>query len=137
MVGFEVEFDAVVAVDVTHATDQPDSPGDKASDIELGAGPVVARGSANHPALVSAVRTVGEDAGIDLQLAAAGSRTGTDADAFYTARGGTPALNLGLPNRYMHTPVEVVDLADLDAAVELLAAVATRAGEFAPFGVDI
>ena len=137
MVGFEVKFDAVIAVDVTHATDQPDSPGDKGSDIELGAGPVVARGSANHPALVSAVRTVGEDAGVDLQLAAAGSRTGTDADAFYTASGGTPALNLGLPNRYMHTPVEVVDLADLDAAAELLATVAARAEKFAPFGVDI
>ncbi len=137
MVGFETEFDAVIAVDVTHATDQPDSPGDKTSDIALGSGPVVARGSANHPALVSAVRTVGEDADVDLQLAATGSRTGTDADAFYTASGGTPALNLGIPNRYMHTPVEVVDLVDLDAAAELLAAVATCAEEFTPFGVDI
>ncbi|WP_299236104.1 M20/M25/M40 family metallo-hydrolase [Natronomonas sp.] len=137
MVGFELDPDAVVAVDVTHATDQPDSPGDKASDVELGAGPVVGRGSANHPAVVEAVRTVGADSDVDLQLSAAGNRTGTDADAFYTASGGTPALNLGIPNRYMHTPVEVVDLEDLESAVELLAAVVSRAGEFAPFGVDI
>ena len=137
MVGFELDPDAVVVVDVTHATDQPDSPGEKGSDVELGAGPVVARGSANHPALVEAVRTVGEGSGIDLQLSATGTRVGTDADAFYTARGGTPALSVGIPNRYMHTPVEVVDLDDLEAAAELLAETARRVGEFAPFGVDL
>ena len=102
-----------------------------------GAGPVVARGSTNQPALVSAIRTVGEGTNVDLQLATAGSRTSTDADTSYTASGGTPALNLGLPNRYMHIPVEVVDLTDLYAAAELLAAIATRAEEFAPFGVGI
>ena len=137
MVGFELDPDVVVAVDVTHATDQPDSPGDKGSDLELGAGPVVPRGSANHPAVVDAVRSVADEAEIDVQLAAAGIRTGTDADAFYTSRGGTPALNLGLPNRYMHTPVEVVDLRDLEAAADLLAETACRVGEFAPFGVEL
>ena len=133
MVGFNLELDAVVAVDVTHATDGPESPGDKGSDIALGGGPVVARGSANHPELVEAVRTVGKESEIDVQLAAAGTRTGTDADAFYTAAGGTPALNLGIPNRYMHTPVEVVDLADLDASADLLAALLADIGTFAPF----
>ncbi len=133
MVGFDLDPDAVVAVDVTHATDGPSSPGDKGSDIELGGGPVVARGSANHPKLVEALRTVGSEEGIDVQLAAAGTHTGTDADTFYTAGGGTPALNLGIPNRYMHTPVEVVDLDDLEASVELLAAFLADAGEFTPF----
>ena len=137
MIGFDLEPDAVVAVDVTHATDQPESPGDKGSGVDLGDGPVVARGSANHPAIVEAVRSVGVDAEVDLQLSAAGSRTGTDADAFYTSAGGIPALNLGLPNRYMHTPVEVVDLNDLEAAAELLAAFAARFEEFAPFRADI
>jgi putative aminopeptidase FrvX len=103
----------------------------------LGAGPVVARGSANHPKLVEATRTVAEDEGIDVQLQASGSFSGTDADAFYTTRGGIPSLNVGLPNRYMHTPVEVVDLADLEAAAELLAAVAVRVGAFAPFTADV
>ncbi len=133
MVGSDLDPDAVVAVDVTHATDGPESPGDKGSDIDLGGGPVVARGSANHPKLVEALRTVGSEEGIDVQLAAAGTRTGTDADAFYTAGGGTPALNLGIPNRYMHTPVEVVDLADLEASADLLAAFLVDAGEFTPF----
>ena len=75
--------------------------------------------------------------GVDIQLQASGSRTGTDADAFYTARGGIPSLNVGLPNRYMHTPVEVVDTADLDALASLLGAVAAAADDYAPFGVDL
>jgi endoglucanase len=137
MVGFDLDPDAIIAVDVTHATDQPDSPSDKVSDVDLGAGPVIARGSSNHPVLVDAVRTVADEEETDVQLVAAGSRTGTDADAFYTARGGIPALNLGIPNRYMHTPTEVVDLADLEAAAELCAAVAARAEAFAPFAVGV
>jgi endoglucanase len=137
MVGFELHPDAVVAVDVTHATDHPDSPSVRGSDVELGGGPVVARGSANHPALVDAVRTVATDSEIDLQLAAAGSRTGTDADAFYTTRGGIPSLNLGIPNRYMHTPVEVIDRTDLDSTAAVLAETVRRLEEFSPFGIDL
>jgi endoglucanase len=124
MVGFDLAPDAVVATDVTHATDVPGTPSGHETGIELGGGPVVARGSANHPGVVEAVRRAATAADIDIQLQAAGSRTGTDADAFYTSRGGIPSLNLGVPNRYMHTPVEIVDLDDLEAAADLL-------GEFA------
>ncbi|WP_123539178.1 M20/M25/M40 family metallo-hydrolase [Halosimplex salinum] len=137
MVGFDLDPDAVVACDVTHATDSPGVPGEKSTGVELGEGPVVARGSANHPALVAAVRDVAAEADLDVQLQATGSRTGTDADAFYTARGGTPTLSLGLPNRYMHTPVEVIDAADLDEMADLLGALGERAEAFAPFGVDL
>ena len=129
MVGFDLAPDAAVAVDVTHATDQPDSPPQKDTGVELGEGPVVARGSANHPALVSATREVADDTDIEVQLQASGNRTGTDADAFYTARGGIPSLNLGVPNRYMHTPVETLDLADLDRTADLLGALGARIHE--------
>ncbi|RRJ32976.1 hypothetical protein EIK79_03860 [Halocatena pleomorpha] len=67
-----------------------------------------------------------ETEGIDVQLQAAGSATGTDADAFYAAHGGVPSLNVGLPNRYMHTPVELIDTDDLDAIAALLGAVGTQ-----------
>jgi endoglucanase len=136
MVGFDLAPDAVVATDVTHATDAPGTPETRTTGVELGDGPVVARGAANHPNLVSAVREVAEANGIDVQLQATGSRTKTDADAFYTARGGTPSLNLGVPNRYMHTPVEVLDLDDLDAAADLLGAFGARAHEF-DFALDL
>jgi endoglucanase len=137
MVGFDLDPDAAVAVDVTHATDTPESPGKHSSGVELGGGPVVARGSANHPVLVDAFREAAGEDELDVQLQATGSRTGTDADAFYTSRGGIPSLNLGLPNRYMHTPVEVIDPDDLDAVADLLAGFAARAEETAPFTVSI
>ncbi|AGN02628.1 peptidase M42 family protein [Salinarchaeum sp. Harcht-Bsk1] len=137
MIGDDLAPDAVVAVDVYHATDYPDAPGDKSSEVALGDGPVVGRGSANHPAVVDAVRAAADDVDLDVQIAADGIYTGTDADAFFTQAGGTPSLNLGLPNRYMHTPVEVVDTEDLDAAADVLAATAERASESAPFSVDL
>jgi endoglucanase len=108
-----------------------------ANDIALGEGPVVSRGTANHPALVAAVREAADAADIGVQLQATGRRTGTDADAFYTQRGGTPSLNIGIPNRYMHTPAEVVDLDDLEAAATLLAETAARASDPADFSVSI
>jgi endoglucanase len=137
MVGFDLDPDAVVVADVTHATDSPDVPGGKSTGVELGEGPVVARGSTNHPVLVEATRDVADDVDVDVQLQATGWRTGTDADAFFTARGAIPSLNVGLPNRYMHTPVEVVDTGDLTDLATLLGAVATRADEYAPFAVDV
>jgi putative aminopeptidase FrvX len=137
MVGFDLDPDAVVAADVTHATDSPSVPAGAETGLELGGGPVVSRGSSNHPAVVDAVRDVASAREIDIQLQAAGIRTGTDADAFYTVRGGIPSLNVGIPNRYMHTPVEVVDLDDLDAVATVLGRFGARAAEFAPFTVEV
>lgn len=127
MVGTELDADAVIAVDVTHASDNPAYPEDQANDVALGEGPVVGRGTANHPEVVEAVRDAAEAASLSVQLQASGRRTGTDADAFYTQRGGTPSLNLGIPNRYMHTPVEVIDLTDLDRAADVVVETATHA----------
>jgi putative aminopeptidase FrvX len=136
MVGFDLAPDAVIATDVTHATDEPGAPADEQTGIELGGGPAVSRGSSNHPLLVEAVRDIAADEDIDVQLEAAGSYTGTDADAFYTSRGGIPSLYVGIPNRYMHTPVEVIDLEDLDAVAELLGAFGAKADEY-EFSVDV
>ncbi|SIR96674.1 M20/M25/M40 family metallo-hydrolase [Natronorubrum thiooxidans] len=136
MVGFDLDPDAVVTVDVTHATDAPGTPSARKTGVELGGGPVVVRGSANHPVLVDAIRAVASEAGIDVQLQASGNRTGTDADAFYTSRGGIPSVNIGIPNRYMHTPVEVLDLEDLDAVADLLGEFAAVAHEY-EFSVDV
>jgi len=137
MVGFDLDPDAVVAVDVAHALDYPDAPSDRGSDVSLGDGPVVSRGGANHPVLADSIRETAENEGIGVQLQSAPTSTATDADAFSTSRGGVPSLYLGLPNRYMHTPVEVVDTVDLTAAVSLLGAFAADASEFAPFAVNI
>jgi endoglucanase len=137
MVGFDLDPDAVVAVDVTHATDSPDYETRPSGPVELGGGPALKRGSSNHPVLVELAREAAEAAGIDYQIEAAGVRTGTDADAFYTARGGTPALSVGVPNRYMHTPAEVIDAADLVAVADLLGAFVERAESRESFGVEL
>ncbi len=130
MIGFDLDPDAFVAVDVTHATDSPDVPAKRHTGVKMGGGPVVARGSTNHPRLVDRAREAADGAGIDIQLQAAGSRTGTDADAVFTSRSGIPSLNIGLPNRYMHTPVEVIDTDDLEAIADLLGVVGERAHEY-------
>jgi endoglucanase len=137
MIGFELDPDAAVAIDVTHATDYPHAPTDRGGEVALGGGPVVGRGSANHPVLVELARESAVSADVDVQLQAAGLRTGTDADAFYTARSGVPSLNVSIPNRYMHTPVEVVDAEDLEAVATLLSEMADRAGEYDSFSVDV
>ncbi|MFB6302867.1 MAG: M20/M25/M40 family metallo-hydrolase [Haloferacaceae archaeon] len=139
MIGFDLaaDVDAVVAVDVTHATDHPSLDASQRGPVALGDGPVVSRGSTNHPELVDLARSAAGDADVDVQLQAAGTTTGTDADAFYVARGGTPALYVGVPNRYMHTPVEVVDLDDLDDVAALLGAVAERSAGREGFAVEV
>lgn len=137
MVGDRIDADAVVAIDVTHATDHPGLGAKQQGPVELGAGPVVARGTANHPNVVDLAREAADAADIDVQPQAAGIRTGTDADAFYVSQGGIPALNLGVPNRYMHTPVEVVDEEDLTATTALLEAMAERADDRETFAVEI
>jgi endoglucanase len=139
MVGFDLAADAALAVDVTHAVDSPDitDEEDQHGEVELGGGPVVARGSSNHPEVVQAVREAADATDLQVQLQAAGRSTGTDADAFYTSQGGIPSLNVGLPNRYMHTPVEVIDTEDLDAAADLLAAFAEESSGRDGFSVEI
>jgi putative aminopeptidase FrvX len=136
MVGIDLDVDAVLAVDVTHATDSPGVPSDKSAGVALGDGPVIHRGTTDHPNVVAAARRVAADEEIDVQLAAAPSGTRTDADEF-SAGTGTPTLSLGVPNRYMHTPVETVDLDDLVATAELAGAFTARADEFAPFGIEV
>ncbi|MFB6253283.1 MAG: M20/M25/M40 family metallo-hydrolase [Halobacteriaceae archaeon] len=137
IIGFNLDPDVAIAVDVTHAVDDPESPSSTYGDVELGEGPVIGRGSANHPEVVRATRDAADRQNIDIQLQAAGSGTGTDADAFYTQRSGIPSLNIGVPNRYMHTPVEVIDTEDLDKVADLLAGFASEAEEYDVFSVDI
>ncbi|NGM70182.1 M42 family metallopeptidase [Natronolimnobius sp. AArcel1] len=137
MVGFDLEPDAVVVVDVGHAVDYPSAPSEKTSRMDLGGGPALGRGSSNHPVLFEALRSVAADREVDVQLEALGLGTGTDADGFFTAAGGIPSQVVSVPNRYMHTPVEVIDTDDLEDVATLLGGFASRAGEFAPFAVDI
>lgn len=137
MVAFDLDPDVALVVDVTHAADNPSYPSDHASEVELGGGPTVTRGGSSHPEVARAVREAGDAEGIDVQVEAMSTTTGTDADMFFRARSGIPTVAVGIPNRYMHTPAEVVDTEDVEDAADLLAAFAVREADRESFAVDV
>jgi endoglucanase len=123
---FEVRPDLAVAVDVTHATDAPGVDEKEIGSHPLGSGPAIGRGSTLSPKVFELLVETAEEAGIDYTINASGRSTGTDADAIQISRSGIPTGLVSIPLRYMHSPVELVDLADVEATVELIAAFAER-----------
>ena len=116
--------DLAIAVDVTHATDAPGVEEKEEGSHPLGSGPVIGRGSTLSPAVFELLVEAAEGAGIEYSIGASGRRTGTDADAIQISKAGIPTGLVSIPLRYMHSPVEVVDLRDVDAAIELIVAFA-------------
>lgn len=119
---YRINPDAAIAVDVTFATDTPGSDHKKLGEHPLGSGPVLERGATLNPRLFELLHDAGEAAGIEFSVSANGGRTGTDADAMHHNRGGIPTTVVGLPLRYMHSPVEVVQIDDVLNAAKLIAA---------------
>lgn len=120
---FGLDPAVALVVDVTHATDYPGADKKQRGHHPLGSGPVITRGSTVNPVLFERVVAVAEEEGIDYTIEPAPRGTSTDADSIYTARMGIPTALISVPNRYMHSPNELVDLDDLDRAAALLAAV--------------
>jgi endoglucanase len=119
---YHLDPHVALVVDVTFATDAPGVEKKELGDHRLGGGPVLARGSAIHPLVVERLISVAEAEGIPYSLQAAPRSTATDADAIYLSRAGVPTALISIPNRYMHSPNEIVSLDDLDAAVRLIVA---------------
>jgi endoglucanase len=115
-----------IVVDLTHATDHPTAEKKRHGDFKLGGGPVISRGSATNPQMVDMLIQVAEASKIPYALAAAPGDTGTDADSIYCARQGIATGLVSIPTRYMHSPNEMVDLADVQRAAKLLAAFARK-----------
>lgn len=115
-----------IVVDVTHATDFPGAEKKRHGEVKLGGGPVLSRGSAVSPVVFDLLVETAEAEGIPYVLSAAPRVTGTDADAIFTAHRGVPTGLVSIPNRYMHSPNEMVAWEDLDRAARLLAAAARR-----------
>jgi putative aminopeptidase FrvX len=123
---FALEPDAAIVVDVTHATDAPGIDVKEAGKHELGSGPVISRGSNLNEMLFQLLRQTAEDEGIPHTVEASARATGTDADAVHISRGGVPTGLVSIPIRYMHSPVELVQLDDVTACARLIAAAALR-----------
>lgn len=110
-----------VAVDVDHAMDYPSADPKKYGGGNIHGGPVISRGPNINPVVSRGLVAVAKKKKIPYQVAAAPKATGTDANAIQLSRGGTAAGLVGIPNRYMHSPVELVSLKDAENAAKLVA----------------
>ena len=115
-----------IVVDVTFATDHPSADKKEVGDHKMGGGPVLTRGSIISPVVFNLLRDAAEAKKIPFSVHAAGRDTSTDADAIHIAREGIATALVSIPNRYMHSPNEMVSLEDLDRAAELIAEVCRR-----------
>ena len=122
MIGYSVKPDAALVIDVGQATDIPVTNKKRFGDTRLGKGPILSKGSVNHPVLVKRLEDVAVKNKIAFQRGIDPRRSGTDADAIFLQKGGIATAAIGVPNRYMHTPVEAVNLKDLENLAEWLTA---------------
>jgi putative aminopeptidase FrvX len=123
---FAHDPDVAVVVDLTFATDQPGVELGPITKHPLDSGPVIARGTSLHPLVFERLYDAAEAEEIPFTLESLGKGTGTDADAIHLTRAGIPTGLVSIPCRYMHSPVEMVSVADVDAAARLIAAFARR-----------
>lgn len=119
---YTLEPDVAIVVDVTFSTDVPDIEKKELGEHELGGGPVLSRGSASHNEVFEALAVTAEREGIPFTIQASPVATRTDADGIHLTRRGVPTAVVSVPNRYMHSPNEVVSVRDLFRTAELIAA---------------
>lgn len=123
---FGIDPTVGIALDVTHATDYPDCDKRRVGDIRVGGGPVIARGANINPRVFERLVQAATEEGIPYQIEAEPGGTGTDANVMQTSRAGMATGLVSVPLRYMHTPCEVLSLADLENACRLCAAFIRR-----------
>jgi endoglucanase len=118
---FGIDPQVGIAVDVTHATDCPTVDKKQEGDVSLGGGPVIYRGPNMNPVVVDKLIGTCEEHAIPYQLAASGRAQPNDSNTIQITRAGVATGVVAVPNRYMHSAVEMVSREDLDHAANLLA----------------
>lgn len=119
---FGIDPDVGIAVDVGNASDFPGADKQKAGEMKLGMGPVIVKGANINPVVGKGLLAAARKSKIPFQTLGAPRATGTDANAMQINRAGVAAGLVSVPNRYMHTPVEMISLNDLDSTSKLIAA---------------
>ncbi len=123
MASYRLKPDIALVLDVTHATDVPGIESARHGEVKLGGGPVLTHGTCNHPALVRRLMDCADALKIPVQHEASNARgTSTDADDIFWSREGIPSVLVSVPLRSMHSPAEVVSLADAGRTRDLIAA---------------
>jgi endoglucanase len=110
-----------IVVDVTFATDHPNLEKKELGEHKMGSGPVISRGALISPVLFDLIRDTAQAQKIPYSVHAVGRDTSTNADAIHIAREGVATALISLPNRYMHSPNEMISLEDVDKTAALLA----------------
>jgi endoglucanase len=118
---FGIDPHVGIAVDVTHATDCPTIDKRQQGDVSLGSGPVIPRGPNMNPLVVERLLSICKEKEIPHQLTASGKAQSNDSNAIQISRAGVATGLVAIPNRYMHSAVEVISLEDIDRAADLLA----------------
>ena len=117
--------DVAIVLDVTYATDVgADSPSTGGHHV-LGGGPALFRGPAVNPRVLELLLDAVRDEGID-HTVEVGAKTYSDADVTFASREGIPTGLVSIPLRNMHSPIEIVQLDDLEACIRLLVAFARK-----------
>ena len=117
--------DVAVAIDVTYATDVPADDAATGGHHTLGGGAAIFRGPAVNPRVFELLVESAREQGIDHTIEA-GAKTYTDADVTFASREGIPTGLISIPLRNMHSPIEIVQLSDLEACIGVLTAFAAR-----------
>ena len=118
---FAIDPQLGIAVDVTHATDCPTISETEHGRVALGKGPVVFRGPNVNPVVFEQLEALSQQHEIPMQVNGISRPASNDGNALQINRAGVATGIIGIPNRYMHSPVEVVSLDDLDNAAKLIA----------------
>ena len=118
---FGVDPDVGIAVDVTFSSDNPGASSTKSSPCVLGKGPGIYSGPNINPRVQELLTKTAKTKKVPIQPLPSSRLLGNDARALQSTRAGVAAGSIGIPNRYMHTPVEVCHLKDLENSAKLLA----------------
>ena len=120
MMSYRLDPDLALVTDVTHATDSPGIDQKEHGAVKLSHGPSIQHGGANHPGLVRYLEEVATKHTIQVQHEATSVRTGTDTDSIFYQKTGIPSALISLPLRYMHSPVEICSMQDVEALIQLM-----------------
>lgn len=123
---FGIDPQVGIAADVTHASDNPGADAKSIGTVKLGMGPVVVRGPNANTALQELMVATAKAKKIPYQTLALGAAAGNDANVMQISRAGVATGIVAIPNRYMHTPIEICDLRDLEASAKLIAETVLR-----------
>lgn len=135
-----VKPDAAIVVDVGFASDTPDEDDMKTvGEASLGKGPLVHRGAAVNRVLLDCLLRAARQREIPIQMVPEPDETGTDADVVRLSGEGIPTAIVSVPVRYMHTPSELCNLADVQHTIDLIVEAMDLIGDcqsFAPFDLE-